>query len=97
MVAGVILLDFGAQSAQVSNQHVIHGLGPDVRNRLNAVLMGGMFIGGAAGSAGASLAWNVAGWIAVSGFGAVLAALAFGVQLMGRPADHAMQTAREVE
>jgi predicted MFS family arabinose efflux permease len=76
MIVGVILLDFGAQSAQVSNQHVIHALRPDVRNRLNAVLMGGMFIGGALGSAGASLAWTYAGWPAVSVFAAVLAALA---------------------
>ncbi len=88
MVTGVILLDFGAQSAQVSNQHIIHGLGPDVRNRLNAVMMGGMFIGGAIGSAGASLAWNSAGWIAVAGFGIALAMLALGIHLVGVAARH---------
>jgi predicted MFS family arabinose efflux permease len=76
MVVGVIVLDFGAQSAQVSNQHVIHGLRPEARNRLNAILMGGMFIGGAAGSAWSSLAWRFAGWPAVCALGAVSAILA---------------------
>lgn len=66
MITGVILLDFGAQSAQVSNQHVIHSLRPEARNRLTAVLIGGMFMGGALGSAGATLAWNYAGWPSVT-------------------------------
>ncbi len=45
LVAGVILLDFGAQGAQVSNQHVIQALRPEARNRLNAIMMSGMFLG----------------------------------------------------
>lgn len=76
LIVGVILLDFGAQSAQVSNQHVIHALHPEVRNRLNAILMGGMFFGGALGSAVSNLAWNYAGWPAVAIFAGILAASA---------------------
>ncbi|MCY1552670.1 hypothetical protein D9M68_890800 [compost metagenome] len=49
LIAAVFLLDFGAQGAQVSNQHVIQSLRPEARNRLNAILMSGMFMGGAAG------------------------------------------------
>ena len=79
LIAGVVLIDFGAQGAQVSNQHVIQGLRPEARNRLNAIMMSGMFIGGALGSAGASLAWEASGWIAVCAFGAFLAALALAV------------------
>jgi predicted MFS family arabinose efflux permease len=84
MIAGVVLLDFGAQGSQVSNQHVIQALRPEARNRLNAILMGGMFLGGAAGSAAASFAWNQAGWTAVCALGAVFAAMALYVHARGR-------------
>lgn len=83
LVAGVVLLDFGAQGSQVSNQHVIQALRPEARNRLNAILMGGMFLGGAAGSAAASFAWNQAGWTAVCALGAIFAAMAFCVHKRG--------------
>jgi hypothetical protein len=63
------LLDFGEQGTLVSNQHVIYALRPEARNRLNTIFMGGMFVGGAVGSAGASLAWEFDGWAAVCTFG----------------------------
>ncbi len=65
----------------------IYGLRPDARNRLNTVFMGGMFIGGAVGSAGASLAWHIAGWDAVCSFGAALVAIALGLHVRGRPSE----------
>ncbi|WP_329603021.1 MFS transporter [Pseudomonas putida] len=84
LVVAVIFLDFGAQGAQVSNQHVIQSLRPEARNRLNAILMSGMFLGGALGSAGASFAWTHAGWSAVCGLGALLALAGLGVHIAGR-------------
>jgi predicted MFS family arabinose efflux permease len=83
LVIGVVLLDFGMQSALVSNQHLIFALRPEARGRLNTILMGAMFLGGAAGSAAATAAWQAAGWLAVSGLGVSLAAAAAGLQLAG--------------
>lgn len=79
LIVGVILLDFGEQGALISNQHVIYALRPEARNRLNTIFMVGMFVGGAIGAAGASLAWGVSGWPAVCFFGATLAAIPLGL------------------
>jgi predicted MFS family arabinose efflux permease len=81
LVAGVVLLDFGQQGALVSNQHIIYSLRPEARNRMNTIFMSIMFIGGAAGSAGASVAWQWGGWRLVCLFAAVLSLVPLGVQL----------------
>lgn len=80
LVGGVMLLDFGMQSALVSNQHIVFALRPEARARLNTVLMGAMFLGGAFGSATASYAWQAAGWPGVVALGIVLSAAAVALQ-----------------
>jgi predicted MFS family arabinose efflux permease len=83
LIVGVVLLDFGVQSALVSNQHIVYALRPEARARLNTIFMGAMFLGGAAGSAGATWAWSTSSWTAVSILGAALSAAALAVQLAG--------------
>jgi MFS family permease len=57
LVLGVILLDVGAQLAQVSNQTRIFGLVPSARSRLNTVYMTIYFSGAAVGSAMSTVVW----------------------------------------
>lgn len=83
MVVGVVVLDFAVQSALVSNQHIVYALRPEARARLNTIFMGGMFLGGAVGSAAATQAWDAGGWFGVSILGIVLTTLATLIQLVG--------------
>lgn len=72
MVLGVLLLDFGVQSALVAHQQLVYSLRPEARNRLNTLFMTGMFLGGSLGSSGAMVAWVKAGWAGVSAFAIAL-------------------------
>ncbi|WP_051111950.1 MFS transporter [Hyphomicrobium denitrificans] len=84
LVAGVIIMDIGAQGALISNQHMIYALRPEARSRLNTVFMTTMFVGGAFGSIGGIVAWESGGWLAVCGFGAALALAALSLQMFDR-------------
>jgi len=59
---GVLLLDAATQAAQVSNQARVYALPTHAHNRLNTIYMVGYFIGGAAGSALAVIAWDAFRW-----------------------------------
>lgn len=89
LIVGIILLDFGEQSALISNQHVVYALRPEARSRLNTLFMSGMFVGGAAGSWGASVSWRLGGWHTACLFGGTLALLGFVLHFSGRLAAYA--------
>ena len=76
LVVGVIVLDFGIQSALISNQHIIYAIDPATRSRLNTIFMTVMFLGGAAGAALAYGAWALAGWAGVCAIGSGLPIIA---------------------
>ncbi len=82
LIIGVIVLDFGVQSTLVSNQHIVYALEPEARSRLNTIFMTSMFLGGAAGAALATFAWEQAGWSGVSVLGALLALVALAIRLL---------------
>ncbi|TWF58568.1 MFS transporter [Neorhizobium alkalisoli] len=89
LVVGVIVLDFGIQSALVSNQHIVYALDHEARSRLNTIFMTAMFLGGAAGAALATAAWSYGAWPAVSILGAALAMIGLVVRLVGDRSSHA--------
>jgi predicted MFS family arabinose efflux permease len=62
LAIAAVLLDAGMQGSHLTNQTVIFGLQPELRNRINAIYMVSFFIGGAGGTAAASLAWELARW-----------------------------------
>ena len=72
LLAGVIVLDVGAQLTQVANQTRIFGLVPSARSRLNTVYMTMYFAGAAVGSALPTIAWERWKWngVCVDGAGA---------------------------
>jgi predicted MFS family arabinose efflux permease len=62
LVAGVVLLDLGAQSAHISNQSRIFAVRPEARSRMNTAYMVSTFTGGALGSCGGAWGWGLSGW-----------------------------------
>lgn len=78
LIAGIVLLDLGAQGTQVTNQSEIYRLRPEARSRITTAYMVCYFIGGAVGSAAAATLYSLAGWMAVAllGAGFMLAAMA---------------------
>lgn len=76
LIIGVIVLDFGIQSALVSNQHIVYALDHEARSRLNTIFMTAMFLGGATGAALATYAWSHVGWLGVSVLGGTLGLVA---------------------
>lgn len=89
LIVGVIVLDFGVQIALVSNQHLIYGLHPEYKSRLNTLFMTTMFVGGALGSLAAATAWHHGGWFAVTALGGVLPVGALLLSLTQRHAGQA--------
>jgi predicted MFS family arabinose efflux permease len=79
LIAGIIVLDLGAQGAHILNQSTIYALAPEARSRITTAYITSYFAGGAAGSAAASIAWSAGGWHAVAGLGAAAAVLGLGV------------------
>lgn len=84
LTVGVVVLDVGAQMCQVANQTRIFGLDRSARSRLNTVYMTIFFVGGAAGSALATIAWVHWQWNGVCGLAIGLMLLAGARHAMGR-------------
>lgn len=76
VLLAVLLLDVAVQAANVLNQTRLFSVDPAARSRLNTAFVTSNFIGGAIGSALASVLWNAGGWTAVTIGAAVLTGFA---------------------
>jgi predicted MFS family arabinose efflux permease len=89
LIAATVLFDLGVQACLISHQTIVYSLDQAARSRLNALLVGSMFLGMSAGSALASRAFASFGWTGVATMGAVAAGAAFAVRVFPRlPRNH---------
>ena len=82
LIAGTVLFDLGVQASMIGHQSIIYGLEPAARSRLNAILIGTMFVGMSIGSAVGSAAFAHAGWRGVSLFAAACGLAALGTRFI---------------
>lgn len=84
LALSAILLDFGSIADQALGRRAVNLLRPDARGRLNGLFTGIFFIGGAAGSVLAGVAWAHAGWTGACLVGAGFALAAVALDFSGR-------------
>ncbi|MBQ0156960.1 MAG: MFS transporter [Bacteroidales bacterium] len=79
IIAGVIIIDIGMQSVQLSNQSATMKLCPTASSRMNTIYMVTYFIGGSFGTFLAGTMWTKFGWYGTvgAGLGMVLASIIF--------------------
>ena len=84
LVAGIVVLDMGAQAIHITNQSVIYELLPDARSRANSAYMFCYFTGGAVGSVLSGVVYAADGWGGVCALGAAVGLLAVGMTALDR-------------
>ncbi len=77
LIVGVVLLDLGVQSVQVSNQARIYRLPSEMHSRLNALYVMFYFVGGALGSFLGAYGWSRWQWNGVCGLSVLMLSVAF--------------------
>lgn len=84
LILGVIFLDLGVQSCNVSNQAIVQALNEKTRNRLTTIYMVSFFLGGALGSFLGSYSYSHFGWYGVCTFGMATQIIALILHKVGK-------------
>lgn len=84
VVVVIVVLDVGVQGVNLLNQSRMFAVSDEARSRLNTAFVTSNFLGGALGSAAASVLWAAGGWTAVTAAGLVLSGFGLLVWALGR-------------
>jgi len=84
LLVGIVALDIGSQGMQITNQAIIYALQPDARSRITSAYMVCYFVGGAAGSVTAGMAYDTGGWSLVCLLGSVFGLLTCAMSVVDR-------------
>jgi len=84
LVVAAVLLDLGVIGDQTLGRRAINLLRPEARGRVNGLFTGLFFLGAAAGSGVAGVAWAHFGWTGVCAVGAAFGGAALAVSLTER-------------
>lgn len=84
LLIGILVLDIGVAGLQITNQSYIYQLAADARSRITATYMTAYFVGGATGSAIASVVYEDAGWTGVCISGMLLGTGILGAHLVSQ-------------
>ena len=82
LVIGVLIMDVGVQTVQISEQGTVLALMPEARSRLNTLYMVARFTGGAAGSLAGAYAWSYGRWPAVCAITVAMNAFALAIHYL---------------
>ncbi|WP_244871633.1 MFS transporter [Catellatospora sp. TT07R-123] len=83
IIVVIVVLDVAVQAQGILNQTRVFAVSRQERSRLNTAYVTCTFIGGALGSAAATVLWSAGGWTATSLAGVVLCCFALGVWAWG--------------
>ncbi len=84
IIVVVVVIDIALQALGILNQLRVFAVSHEARSRLNTAYVTSNFIGGALGSAAASVLWAAGGWTAVTVAGVGLSCFALAVWAVGR-------------
>jgi predicted MFS family arabinose efflux permease len=84
LVVAIVALDIAIQALFILNQTRAFAISREERSRINTAVITTNFIGGAIGSAIASVLWAVDGWTAVTAAGIALTGLGLVIWAIGR-------------
>src|SRR3954452_22728641 len=84
LIVVIVLVDIAVQALNILNQTRVFALSQEARSRINTAFVTGNFIGGAIGSAAATILWSIDGWRAVVTAEIVLCCFGLGVWALGR-------------
>jgi predicted MFS family arabinose efflux permease len=84
LVVVIVLVDIAVQALNILNQTRVFAISQEARSRINTAFVTSNFIGGAIGSAAATVLWSAKGWTAVVTAEIALCFFGLGVWALGR-------------